>query len=455
MTNSKWFGNSDADPIADIMRRINAVESYANDLERRLANLDSPQPLARVDPATYLNPYEGQRAIDPSDEQHMWYSNGMWRKGGGGPGIYAIEVFEADTVVKVLDNKFEWEVPEDLDGSTLVKVDAYLTAPSTSGTVQVMLSKESPAGSAGADLLSTKINIDVGEYNMKDAATQPVINTGVATFAWGDHIRIDIDNAGTGAKGLGIIGYFVPNVTAAIAIQGAKGDPGGVTNWSGTWTGNDSVGTWTTATGYTTGQVVLSGGTYYVATASHTSGSLTQPGIGANWATVWQAVTYVTGEAVNNNGTTYISTVDHTATTASEPGVGANWQDYWMPLVDGNQTSAIVVHMDGVNYPITVGDKTWCEIPYACTLKSVTMLASPSGSIVVDIWKDVYANYPPTVADSIVSTSPPTISGGTKSTDTILSGWTTSIAAGDILWFHVNSCTSISKLSLNLELARL
>ena len=54
MTNSKWFGNEDADAIGELMRRIAQVEAHATDLERKVANFDSPQPISRVDPVTYL-----------------------------------------------------------------------------------------------------------------------------------------------------------------------------------------------------------------------------------------------------------------------------------------------------------------------------------------------------------------------------------------------------------------
>lgn len=47
-------------------------------------------------------------------------------------------------------------------------------------------------------------------------------------------------------------------------------------------------GTWTTATAYLEGAFVkASNGNVYSATASHTSGASTEPGIGASWATVW------------------------------------------------------------------------------------------------------------------------------------------------------------------------
>ena len=44
--------------------------------------------------------------------------------------------------------------------------------------------------------------------NSKDAAIQSVINATYDDVLWGDHIAIDVDIAGTGAKGLGVILTF-------------------------------------------------------------------------------------------------------------------------------------------------------------------------------------------------------------------------------------------------------
>jgi hypothetical protein len=94
------------------------------------------------------------------------------------------------------------------------------------------------------------------------------------------------------------------------------------------------------------------------------------------------------------------------------------------------------------------------QIPFACTITAVRALADQSGSIVVDIWKDTYANFPPTDADSITASAPVTISTATKSEDTTLSGWTTSIAAGDILRFNVDSVSSIERVTIVLTVTR-
>ena len=94
------------------------------------------------------------------------------------------------------------------------------------------------------------------------------------------------------------------------------------------------------------------------------------------------------------------------------------------------------------------------RIPFACTINRVTMMADQSGSIVVDIWKDTYANFPPTDADSITASAPPTISSAQKSQDSTLTGWTTSISAGDFLAFNVDSCSTITRVTISLKVEK-
>lgn len=362
----------------------------------------------------------------------------------GGAAIYQIEVFEPDKIVIVEDESFEWEVPEDLDGCTLLKVDAYLTTPSSSGTVQVQLTKLDQGFTPETDILSTKIGIPVGEVNLKEAATQPVIANPDDTYDWGDHIRVDIDNAGSSAYGLGLITYWAPAAISSIVVQGAKGDPGGVTNWTGQYGGS----AWTTSTNYVTGQIVSHGGVIYIATANHTSGASTEPGVGVDWMTVWSTHQYSTGDAVSNGGSSYVATVDNPTT---EPGVDPGWEDEWMLLAEAQKTSSVDVVIDGSNFPLDTGPKMTLRVPYTCTLTECLMLADQTGSVVLDIWKDTYGSYPPTNADSITGASPPTISAATKSVDTILSGWTTALAEDDILLFNVDSCSTITRLTVSLK----
>lgn len=115
---------------------------------------------------------------------------------------------------------------------------------------------------------------------------------------------------------------------------------------------------------------------------------------------------------------------------------------------------AVGIVIDGGGSVITTGVKGFVEVPFAGTITAATLLSTDaavtSGSIVIDVWKDTYANYPPVVGDSITASAKPTLSSAIKSRDTTLTGWTTAVAAGDILGFSVSSVTTLTKVALSL-----
>jgi hypothetical protein len=93
-------------------------------------------------------------------------------------------------------------------------------------------------------------------------------------------------------------------------------------------------------------------------------------------------------------------------------------------------------------------------IPFNCTINEWTLQANVSGSIVIDIWKDTYANFPPTVADTITGSAKPTISASNKGNSSTLTGWTTTISAGDVLYFNVDSCSTITEATLTMKVTK-
>lgn len=122
--------------------------------------------------------------------------------------------------------------------------------------------------------------------------------------------------------------------------------------------------------------------------------------------------------------------------------------------ISGSVATLIFV-IDGGGSVISTGVKGDLTVDFACTINEVELLADQSGSIVVNIWKDTYANFPPVVGDKITASAPPTISSATKSLDSTLSGWTgTSISAGDVLRFNVDSATTITRVTLKLKVTR-
>lgn len=114
----------------------------------------------------------------------------------------------------------------------------------------------------------------------------------------------------------------------------------------------------------------------------------------------------------------------------------------------------LAIVIDGGGAVVAVNTKFDFPLDWAGTWTQWTMLADVSGSMVLNVWKDTYGNYPPTVADKITASAPPTITASTKGQSSALTGWTTAFAAGDTLRFNVDSCTSITKVTLALKYTR-
>ena len=136
----------------------------------------------------------------------------------------------------------------------------------------------------------------------------------------------------------------------------------------------------------------------------------------------------------------------------SDP-ISSNWAYDHDADGSAHQSNVITITfvINGGGSAISTGEWGHLEIPFACTITQATLAADQSGSIVIDIWKDTYANFPPTDGDSITASAPPTISAAQKSQDSTLSGWTTSVSAGDILAFNVDSCATIEIITLSIR----
>ena len=116
----------------------------------------------------------------------------------------SIKVLEDGTALSTGDGKMYYTAPAVLDGYNLSAAHAAVYTVSSSGlpTVQLYNMRKT------ADMLSTRITIDASEFSSYSAATAHVIDTDNDDIATGDRIRVDVDVAGTGTKGLEVILTF-------------------------------------------------------------------------------------------------------------------------------------------------------------------------------------------------------------------------------------------------------
>ena len=92
------------------------------------------------------------------------------------------------------------------------------------------------------------------------------------------------------------------------------------------------------------------------------------------------------------------------------------------------------------------------QVPSAYTIVGWTLLARQSGSVVVEISRSTYANFP--TVSVITASAKPTLSGAQKATSTTLTGWTTSLLADDALTIAVNSAAGIKQVTLVLQVRK-
>lgn len=168
----------------------------------------------------------------------------------------------------------------------------------------------------------------------------------------------------------------------------------------------------------------------------------------------------LTGDATGS-GTTTISTSINTFSGSAKglvptsPGGTTNFlraDGSWAPAGGSAQEDIIGFVVDGAGSAITTGSKGYREIPYACTINSWTILGKESGSCVVDVKRCTYAGFPTT--SSIAGSEKPTLSSAQKNQDTSLSTWTTSLSAGDILEFVVDSASTVTRITVSLKVTR-
>lgn len=103
---------------------------------------------------------------------------------------------------------------------------------------------------------------------------------------------------------------------------------------------------------------------------------------------------------------------------------------------------------DGTLYLKAGNSLLGIQAPYNMTITSMTIVADVPASAVVNVKKSTYSAWPATT--SITGSDTPTLSSSQKTTDSTLTGWTTSISAGDMLDFVIVSVSSAKLITITL-----
>lgn len=124
--------------------------------------------------------------------------------------VWTIQVhpFDAATTITVGDGVAYFVVPEKINGTTLIGITAQVVTASSSGAVNIDLARCATVATGNMcsgtvdDVLSTNLTIDSGENKSSTAAAAAVINAANAVVQTDQVLRVDVDGAGTGTKGL-------------------------------------------------------------------------------------------------------------------------------------------------------------------------------------------------------------------------------------------------------------
>ena len=112
------------------------------------------------------------------------------------------------------------------------------------------------------------------------------------------------------------------------------------------------------------------------------------------------------------------------------------------------------VSVDGSGGVITTGQKGYVKIPYNFTITSWTIIGTPSGTLIFDVWKA--NNTLPTVANTIITGgTKPTLSGSTLANSSSVSGWYVDGLANDIIGWYVDSATTVTNAVLQIYVTRI
>ena len=140
------------------------------------------------------------------------------------------------------------------------------------------------------------------------------------------------------------------------------------------------------------------------------------------------------------------------------------WDDYLQAWIaqdptggsgtSGALTTGLDIVIDGGSSAITTGLKGFFQVPFDATITATRLAADQAGDIVIDLWKDTYANFPPDVADTITASAKPTLSSAQNSEDTTLAGWTVAVTAGDWIAVNVDSASTVVRVTLSLTFSR-
>jgi hypothetical protein len=347
----------------------------------------------------------------------------------------------------------------DLTASQLVATDADKKLSSQSQITDSQIADGAVDGGAGGEIADNSITADdiggnaVGNSEMGDDAIA------AAEMADADHGDVSwlvgvatVDNVAAaniaaGSLDVDVIASSVAVAKVGLAQMSATGVPSGTNFLRGD-------NTWATPAG--SGDVVLAAtqthtgaksfSSYTTFTGSMTVTNGTAPDVGAvgGFGIDTNAISATMGTLTGHDGTQQF----YAAVTTNTPSTSINQAPLHSTSTgktrwdDDPLRRVMTFIVDGGGSVPSTGLKTAVvEAPCDGIFTAWTMTNYGTGSAVVDIWRDSFSNFPPTVADTITGAGKPTTSSQLISSGTT-SGWTNTFSRGDLFKMNVDSVST-------------
>ena len=125
----------------------------------------------------------------------------------------------------------------------------------------------------------------------------------------------------------------------------------------------------------------------------------------------------------------------------------------WQASSGGGSIAPITISWDGQGGFITTGLTRYFVVPYNCNITGWSIVAEGTNpTCTIDVWGITSGTSLPTVVDTITASAPPNLSTGNVVRSSNLTGWSTSLSAGDILGFNIDATSNALTIKINIEL---
>jgi hypothetical protein len=107
---------------------------------------------------------------------------------------------------------------------------------------------------------------------------------------------------------------------------------------------------------------------------------------------------------------------------------------------------------DPAGAALATGVLCYIVVPAAGTITGWDVVAD-AGTATVDVWKIAAGTAKPTVTNTITASAKPALASGTAIHSTTLTGWTTAVAANDIIGFNLDAVGAAKYITVNVQIA--